>query len=63
METPKSLTGVGPITAIALLSIWSEGGMSFSVMELRHLIIIISDFLEEVEDIRGGRQPRAPKNN
>lgn len=53
MDTPKSLTGVGPITAIALLSIWAEGGMSFSVQELRYLIIIISNFLEEVEDIRG----------
>lgn len=49
------------MTAIALLSIWAEGGMAFSVQELRHLIVVVSDFLEEVEDIRGGRIARKPK--
>lgn len=52
METPKSLRGVGPHTACVLLSLWAEGKMVFSLIEFRYLVIILSQFLEDLEDIR-----------
>lgn len=53
METPKSLRGVGPHSACVLLGLWAEGKMTFSLVEYRYLVIILSNFLEELEDIRG----------
>lgn len=52
METRTGLD-VGPITAITLLSLWAEGKLDFTLMELRSLIKIVSEFLEELEEVRG----------
>lgn len=52
MEAPKSLKGIGPHTACTLLGLWSEGKMSFTLIEWRYLVIVISNFLEELEEVR-----------
>lgn len=46
---------VGPHTACTLLGLWSEGSMSLSLQEFRSLVKIISNFLEELEEVRAER--------
>lgn len=47
------MRNVGPHTACVLLELWSQGQVVLSLEEFRHLVKIIGNFLEEVEDIRG----------
>lgn len=43
---------VGPHTACCLLGLWSEGQIVLSLEEFRHLVKVVANFLEELEDIR-----------
>lgn len=49
---------IGPTTAATLLELWATGKLDFTLMELRALIKILSEFLEEVEEVRGERAVR-----
>lgn len=49
---------IGPITAATLLELWATGKIDFTLIELRQLIKILSQFLEELEELRSsGHEP------
>lgn len=55
MANTDTRTGmqVGPHTACVLLGLWAEGHFALSLEEFRRLVKIVSNFLEELEEIRG----------
>lgn len=54
-EARTGLENVGPHTACVLLGLWAEGQMSLSLLEFRKLVKVVSEFLEELEEVRGTR--------
>lgn len=55
METRTGMKDVGPHTACVLLGLWAEGQMSISLTEFRALVKVVSNFLEELEEVRRGK--------
>lgn len=55
MECRTGLDNVGPHTACVLLGLWAEGRMSLSLTEFRRLVKRVSEFLEELEEVRSTR--------
>jgi len=53
LEVRVGLAQVGPHTACTILGLWSEGKLDLSLREFRHLVKVLSMFLEELEEIRG----------
>lgn len=53
IEVRIGMKAVGPHTACTLLGLWSEGKIDLTLLEFRHLVKILSGFLEELEEIRG----------
>lgn len=41
------------MTAVTLLYLWANGDMDMTLIELRALVKIVANFLEELEEVRG----------
>lgn len=54
-EVRTGMDKVGPMTAITLLELWASGHLDMTLIELRGLVKIVSNFLEELEEIRADR--------
>lgn len=54
-EIRTGMQNVGPMTAITLLELWSTGTIDMTLIELRGLVKIVSNFLEELEEVRADR--------
>lgn len=54
-EVRTGIKNVGPMTAITLLELWASGSIDMTLIELRGLVKIVSNFLEELEEVRSER--------
>lgn len=57
-EVRTGITQVGPCTAIQLLALWQEGKLTFTLIELRQLVKVVSIFLEQLEESRETLEPK-----
>lgn len=58
-ECRTGMRNVGPMTAITLMELWASGHIDMTLIELRHLVKVVANFLEEVEELRAaGLEPK-----